>query len=517
MPFNKDRAEEAVRFISLLEHTKGRWSRQPFILEPWQDKIVRDVFGTLRKDGKRQYRTVYVEIPRKNGKTALAAALALYMLFIESQNDTEAEVYSAASDRDQASLVFNQAASMIRNNNTLLKKCHIVDSTKRIVFYSTNSFYRAIPADAASAHGYNASCIIVDELHTQAKRDLVDTLITSQGAREEPLAIFLTTAGYDKNSICYEYHEYARQVLEGTIKDETFYPVIYAADEEKDDWQSIKTWRKANPNLGITINEDFLKQEANKASKIPAYQNTFKRLYLNIWTQQHNRWIDLDLWDEQAGMIVEDKLKGRLCYGGLDLAAVSDIAAWVMVFPGEKDSEHMEVLSRFWCPEKKLYDDSNRYRDQYQKWNKEGFLKTTPGDYIDYAAIKKQIINDAKQFKLKDMNVDRLFQAHQLAGELEDEGITILGMGQGFLSMAKPMKDLERLLLARKIEHGGNPVLRWMADNVAVKQDPAGNLKPDKAQSQGKIDGIVALLMALDRAIRHQKKSVYEDRGVRSV
>ena len=516
MPFNENRAEEAVKFISLLQHTKGRWAKQPFILEPWQDKIVRDVFGTVTKDGKRQYRTVYVEVPRKNGKTALAAALALYMLFIESQNDTEAEVYSAASDRDQASLVFNQAASMIRSNNTLAKKCHVVDSTKRIVFHKTNSFYRAIPADAASAHGYNASCIIVDELHTQAKRDLVDTLITSQGAREEPLTIFLTTAGYDKNSICYEYHDYAKSILKGTIKDETFYPVIYAADEG-DDWQSIKTWRKSNPNLGITINEDFLKQEARKAAQVPAYQNTFKRLYLNIWTQQHSRWIDLNLWNEQAGMVDEDKLKGRTCYGGLDLASVSDMVAWVIVFPGEKDPEHMEVVSRFWCPENRIYSSNNKYRDQYQEWAKKGLLKTTPGDYIDYHAVRKQILDDAKKFNLKDMNVDRLFQAHQLAGELEDEGITVLGMGQGFLSMAKPMKDLERLLLARKIEHGGNPVLRWMADNVSVKQDSAGNLKPDKASSQGKIDGIMALLMAIDRAIRHQKKSVYEDRGVRSV
>jgi len=310
-------------------------------------------------------------------------------------------------------------------------------------------------------------------------------------------------------------HEYASGILKGTIQDDTFFAYIATIDEG-DDWTDPKVWAKANPNLGVSVKVDDLERKCEKAKKLPAAQNAFLRLHLNVWTQQVNRWINLALWDEQANIITEEELRGRTCYGGLDLSSVSDITAWVMVFPNEKDPEEIQVLCRFWCPEARLHDNQNRYRDQYKAWAKQSFLKVTPGDAIDYAFIKKQILDDAVNFQLVDLNVDRLFQAHQVAMELQEEGLTVVGMGQGFTSMAVPMKEFERRLLARKIRHGGNPVLRWMADNVAVKQDPAGNLKPDKASSQGKIDGIVALIMALDRAMRHEQpqRSVYEERGI---
>lgn len=519
MPYSKERAEGAVEFISLLKHTKAKWAGKPFILEKWEDRIVRDVFGTVGKDGKRQYRTVYIEVARKNGKTTLAAAIALLMLFVESHADPESEIYSAAADRDQASLVFNQGASMTRKDPALLKRCNIIDSQKRIVYYPTGSFYRAIAADAPTAHGFNASCVIVDELHAQKKRDLVEALITSQAAREEPLTIFLTTAGYDFSSICYEYHEYARQVLTGVIRDDTFYPVIYAADQD-DDWDKVGTWRKANPNLGVTVTKEFIRKEVRTAKKLPAYQNAVRRLHLNQWVQQAVRWIDMALWDGNDNDVVdEESLFGRTCYGGLDLSSVSDITAWVMVFPRDDDPDVIDVVARFWCPEARLTDDTNRYRQQYEAWAREGFLQVTPGNAVDYAFVKAQILEDAQRFNLVDLNIDRLFQGYQVGAELAEEGLTVVGMGQGFLSMAAPMKELERRLLEKRIRHGGNPVLRFMADSVVVKQDPAGNLKPDKASSQARIDGIVALVMALDRMVRHageDKRSVYEDRGVLS-
>lgn len=515
MPYDKEKADRAVNFIKLLKHTKGRWAGAPFNLQPWQEEeIIRPLFGTVTPEGYRQYRTAFIEVPRKNGKSELAAAIALYMLFAD--NEYGAEIYSAAADRDQASIVFNIAAQMVRQSPSLSKRCKIIDSQKRIVYYKTNSFYRAISADAYSKHGYNAHCVIYDELHAAPNRELWDVLATSMGARAQPLMLAITTAGYDQNSICYEQYEYAKKVLDGTIEDPSFFAYIREADPE-DDWKDPKTWEKANPNLGITVSKEFLEQECRKAQEIPAYQNTFKRLYLNVWTQQANRWIDLDLWDSNFKYeIAEEELAGRTCYGGLDLSSVSDITAWVLVFPKEDDPEEVEVLCRFWCPTARLHDSRNKYRDQYVKWAQEGWLTATPGEAVDYSFVKKQILEDAERFALVDFNVDRLFQGHQLSNELMEEGLTVVGMGQGFMSMSTPTKELERRLIARKINHGNNPVLRWMADNVAVKQDAAGNLKPDKASSQGKIDGIVALIMALDRCMRHEKpeRSVYEDRGI---
>jgi len=505
--FSVQRVKDVFYFLQTLQHTKGEWSGKPFVLENWQKKIVCDVFGKINKKGKRRYRTVYIELPRKNGKTFFAAALALYMLFIESRNDNESEIYSGAADREQASLVFNQASSMIRNHKTLSKKCQIIDSQKRAVYHDTGSFYRAIPADVAGAHGYNASCIIVDELHTQPNRDLVDVLITSQGSREEPLTIFLTTAGYDETSICWEYHEYARQVNEGVVDDPSFYGVIYAADE-KDDWGSPDTWKKANPNLGISIHEEFLRQEARKAKQVPAYQNTFKRLYLNIWTAQEERWLDLAAWDASAGEVVIDNLIGRRCYAGLDLSSTTDITALVLVFP---DDDGYDVVPYFWIPDRNMHDRVNRDRVPYDVWAREGHVELTEGDVIHYGAIFEKIRSLYEIYDIQEIAYDR-WGASKLVQDLEDYGFTVVPFGQGYASMNAPTHELLKSILEKKLRHGGHPVLRWMADCVTVKQDPAGNIKPvkpDRRTSGKRIDGIVALVMGLDRAIRHGGDSIY--------
>lgn len=504
------RADLAVQFFGALRQTKGRWAGQPMELLPWQEKIIRDLFGTMRPDGKRQYRTAYIEVPRKAGKSTLSAAIALYLLF---EGEPGAEVYSAAADREQASIVFEQAKAMVEASPELSR---FAETYRRsIAVPALNASYKVLSADAPTKHGLNAHGIVFDELHAQPNRELWDVLTTSTGAREQPLVVAITTAGYDRESICYELHEYAKKVRDGVIDDPSFYPVIFAADEQ-DEWDDPATWHKANPSLGTTVQEEFYLSEARRAKEMPAYQNTFRRLYLNQWTQQATRWIDLSLWDENGGTISGAALRGRTCYGGLDLAAVSDLTAWVMAFPRDDDPEMVDLLCRFWCPEKRLSDSSNRYRDQYRQWAREGYLTVTPGDATDYAYVREQVLADATQFRIVDLNVDRLFQAHQLATELENEGMTVFGMGQGFLSMATPVAEFHRRLLNRKINHGGNPVLRWMADGVVVKQDPAGNLKPDKASSQSKIDGIVAAIMALDRQMRHMsdRKSVYATRGM---
>lgn len=511
--FDHDAANHALEFFRFLRHSKGEWAGCTFQLEPWQQFIVGSIFGWKRADGTRRFRTAYVEVPRKNGKSTLAAGVGLYLFVADGEYG--AEVYSAATKRDQAKIVWDEAANMVRRSPALATRIRVFSGKANMHIPETRSKFEPLGADADTLDGLNVHAAIVDELHAHKTRAVWDVLETATGARRQPLEFAITTAGTDQNSICYELHEYAVDILKHIIQDDTFF-VYIATIDEGDDWKDPRVWAKANPNLGVSVKIDDLVRKCEKAKKLPAAQNAFLRLHLNVWTQQVNRWIDLQLWDEQAGIVDEENLRGRVCYGGLDLSSVSDIAAWVMVFPDEKDPELVDVLCRFWVPEAKLHDDQNRYRDQYRVWARAGFLKTTPGDAVDYGFIKAQILRDAQTYRLVDLNIDRLFQAHQLAIELQEEGLTVVGMGQGFASMAAPMKEFERRLLARKIRHGGNPVLRWMADNVAVKQDPAGNLKPDKASSQGKIDGIVALVMALDRAMRHEKpqQSVYEDRGI---
>ncbi len=513
MPFSDERADRAVAFFEqFLVHGKGQWAGQPFRLLDWQRTLIRELFGRINEDGLRQYRQCYVEIPRKAGKSHLAAGIALYMLLADGEPG--AEVYGAAGDREQAGIVFNVAAEMVSRSPELSRRCKVIDSRKRIVYQRAGSFYEAIPADEATSHGFNASCVVFDEVHVQPNRGLYDVLTTSMGARRQPLMFAITTAGYDRHSLCWQLHDYALKVRDGIIDDRRFLPVIYAADPE-DDWTAPATWYRANPSLGETVSEDFLSDECRQAREMPAYENTFKRLYLNIWTEQAKRHISMDVWDEQAGNVDESSLLGRECYGGLDLSAVSDLTALALVFPHDDNPDELDIVMRFWCPEARLYDRHNRFAAQYRVWAQQGFLRTTPGDSIDYGFIKAEILGLAARFRLVDLNIDRLFQGWGLTTELAEEGLRVFPMGQGFLSMAMPMKEFDRRLLSRKLRHGGNPVLRWMAANFATKQDEAGNLKPDKATSESKIDGIVALVMAIDRAMRRETRaSVYDERGL---
>lgn len=511
-----DAAEHALRFFQFLRHSKGEWAGCRFELEPWQQFIVGSLFGWKRADGTRRFRVAYIEVPRKNGKSTLSAGIGLYLLV--GDGEAGAEVYAAATKKDQARIVWDEAAAMVRRSPDLAKRIRVLPGKGNMHVLETRSKFEPLGADTDRMDGLNVHGAIVDELHAHRTRDVWDVLDTATGARRQPLIFAITTAGTDQTSVCYEQHQYAEQVLNRTIEDDNFFAFITTIDEE-DDWADPAAWAKANPNLGISAKVDDLKRKCETAKQLPAAQNAFLRLHLNVWTQQVTRWIDLDMWDENAGLVVEEKLAGRVCFGGLDLSSVSDLTAWVMVFPRENDAEELDVLARFWCPEARIHDRHNKYRQQYRVWAERGLIKATPGDAIDYDFVVKQVLDDAQKFQLVDLNIDRLFQAHQVAVKLMDElgENRVVGMGQGFLSMAAPMKEFERRLLARKIHHGGNPVLRWMAANVAVKQDPAGNLKPDKASSQGKIDGIVALVMALDRAMRHGRvtgKSVYEKRGV---
>lgn len=491
--------QRAARLINNLTHTKGKFAGHSFDLRPWQRKIVLELFKT-RKDGLRQYRTCLLMLPRKNGKSEIAAALAIYFLLFDGEMG--AEVYSAAADKDQAALVFNVAAQMIRNDPELAAQCEIIDSQKRIVHRKSGSFYRAISAEAYSKHGFNASVVIYDELHAAPDRRLWDVLATSQGARQQPLMIAISTAGFDRHSILYQLYTYALKVRDGLVEDETFLPIIYEAPADAD-WQDEKVWHAANPALGDFRSLEEMRMLARRAKEMPGDENSFRQLYLNQWTQQATRAIPLHLWDENnMHPVLEGEYRGRTCYGGLDLAAVSDITAWVLSFDCPNDPDAVDLVMRCWIPESALQRGPNV--DFYRQMVDAGHLETTPGDAIDYAFIRAQVIRDAQRFNIVDLNVDRLFQGQQLSSELSEEGLTVLPFGQGFASFAAPMVVFFRKLAGRQIHHGGNPVLRWMADNLVVKKDPAGNMKPDKEKSQSKVDGIVALVMALDRWDRNQ-------------
>lgn len=510
--FDYEAVDHVVEFFeNFLVHSKGEWAGKQFKLELWQAFILGSIFGWKNKDGTRRFRVAYNELPRKQGKSTLSAGIGLYLLVAD--NEPGAEVYSASTKREQSRITHGEAVRMVKASSYLKKLIGICKDNLSIE--KTNSKYEPLGADADTMDGLNIHGAVIDELHAHKTRAVWDVIETATGARRQALIFTITTAGSDILSVCWEQHEYATKILKGVIEDDTYFAYISAMDKD-DDWTNPETWKKANPSFGISVKPDDLKRKAKKAMESPAAQNAFLRLHLNCWTKQVDRWIDLKVWDEnKLSEISEDELLGRRCYGGLDMSSVSDITAWVMAFPGEDDLERIDILCRFWCPEDRLRDGENRYKDQYQVWARQGYITTTPGNAVDYGFVKAQILKDAQKFQLVDMNIDRLFQGHQISMELIDEGIAVVGMGMGYISMAAPMKEFERRLLARKINHGSNPVLRWMADNVAVSSDAAGNLKPNKAESQGKIDGIVSLIMALDRASRNiNVGSVYEERGL---
>ena len=501
------KADRAVQFIEHLKHTKGTFAGKPFVLEAWQKKQIRDIFGTVKADGNRQYKNAYVEIARKNGKSEEAAAIALKLLFAD--DEMGAEIYGAAADTDQASIVFNVAVEMVRQAPGLMKRCKIIESTRRIIVPSTASFYRVLSADHATKHGFNAHGIIFDELHTQPNSKLYDVLSTSGGTRSQPLLFAITTAGYDRNSVCWHMHEHAKQILDGVIEDPSFYPVIYSLDEG-DDWQDEKNWYKANPALGTFRKVEEMREYFERAKQMPIFQNTFRRLYLNQWTRQEDRWLDLSAWDACAGEIFVDDIEGEAAWAGLDLASTTDIAAFVVVVP---NGDGYDVLPYFFVPEERIHERATRDRVPYDVWERQGFIEATPGNVIDYRYVRKRINEIGQIYNIREIAFDR-WGATEIIQYLEEDGFTVVQFGQGFASMANPTRELLRLVLDKQLRHGGNPVLRWMADNVTVKQDPAGNVKPDKGNSTEKIDGIVALIMALDRALRAEGGSVYDERGV---
>ena len=512
--YDKDAADFAVMFIESLCHTKGTWAGKPFELIDWQEQIIRDIFGTLKPNGYRQFNTAYVEIPKKQGKSELAAAVAL--LLTCGDGEERAEVYGCAADRQQATIVFDVAADMVRMCPALSKRVKILASQKRIIYTPTNSFYQVLSAEAYSKHGFNIHGVVFDELHTQPNRKLFDVMTKGSGdARMQPLYFLITTAGTDTHSICYETHQKAKDILEGRKIDPTFYPVIYGADEA-DDWTDPKVWKKANPSLNITVGIDKVKAACESAKQNPGEENSFRQLRLNQWVKQAVRWMPMDKWDACAFPVLEDDLEGRVCYGGLDLSSTTDITAFVLVFPPLDEEDKYSVLPYFWVPEETLELRVRRDHVPYDVWERQGKLMTTEGNVVHYGFIEKYIERLGERFNIREIAFDR-GGAVQMVQNLEGMDFTVVPFGQGFKDMSPPTKELMKLVLEQSIAHGGHPVLRWMMDNIFIRTDPAGNIKADKEKSTEKIDGAVATIMGLDRAIRcgnEVSESVYDSRGL---
>lgn len=512
--YDKEYADFAVAFIESLCHTKGTWAGKPFELMDWQEQIIRDLFGILKSNGYRQFNTAYIEIPKKNSKSELAAAVAL--LLTCGDGEQRAEVYGAAADRQQTSIAFDVAADMVRMCPALNKRVKILASQKRLIYEPTNSFYQVLSAEAYSKHGFNVHGVVFDELHSQPNRKLYDVLTKGSGdARMQPLFFLITTAGTDTHSICYEVHQKAQDIIDGRKIDPTFYPVIYGADDTED-WTNPKVWKKCNPSLGETIGIDKVKTACESAKQNPGEENSFRQLRLNQWVKQAVRWMPMDKWDKCAFAVNEDDLRGRVCYGGLDLSSITDITAFVLVFPPLDEEDKYIILPYFWIPEDTLDLRVKRDHVPYDVWERQEYLQTTEGNVVHYGYIEKFIEQLGKRFNIREIAFDR-WGAVQMVQNLEGMGFTVVPFGQGFKDMSPPTKELMKLTLEQKIAHGGHPVLRWNMDNIFIRTDPAGNIKADKEKSTEKIDGAIATIMALDRAIRcgnDTSESVYSSRGI---
>ena len=518
MPFDKAKADRVITFIENLKHTKDPWYGVKFELLPWQREFISDVFGTVKPDGYRKYNTAYLEVPKKNGKTELAAAVGLYLTCADGERG--AEVYGAATDRQQASIAFDVAVDMVDQCPALKKRIKLVLSQKRMIYLPTKSFYQVLSAEAYSKHGFNVHGVIFDELHAQPNRELYDVLTKGSGdARMQPLFFLITTAGDDpdRTSIGWEVHQKAVDVLNGRRKIDNFYAKIYGVEEDED-WEDEENWKKANPSLGHNLRIETFRAWYQEAKGNPAEEKRFRQLRLNQWVKfKTTGWVPLTKWDATAGLVVPEKLKGRKCYGGLDLSSKTDITAYALVFPPEEAGQKWEVLWKFWIPEENMKERVRKDHVPYDRWVREGFIKTTPGNAIDYDFIEKEVLKSRDDYDIQEIGYDP-WNAYQVAQHLTDEGLVMVEIRQGMKSMSMPMKELETLILSKMIQHGGNPVARWMFGNLEVKMDENENIRPVKSKSTERIDGVVALINALARAIVHEEHtSVYETRGVRAL
>lgn len=494
--YDQRAADAAVSFFHKhLRFTEGQWAGQPFLLEPWQEHdIIRPTFGWKRADGTRQYRRVICWVPRKNGKTELAAGVSLLTLLGDGEQG--GQVYSIAKDKDQARLVFSKAGAMVNLSPDLSA---LLEPFKTSIYCAElNASFKPLSGNAGGKHGLSMSGLIGDEIHEWPSGDLYTFVHQSSGARRQPLEFLISTAG-QRIGFGWETWEYCIKVRDGVVSDDETLVIIYAADPAAD-WTLEETWRSANPNYDVSVKADYLRAECLRAQESPRHENDFKRYHLNLWTEQAVRWLPMDRWRELCGDVPWEEMaeanRGRRCFGGVDLAATTDLTASVLVFPPDDDVKVWRFLPRFFVPSEAIANRVRRDRVPYDKWARSSALIATEGNVVDYDFVKTQILADAEMFQIERFGFDP-FNALQVMIQLGGEGLPTEKVRQGFLSLSGPSKELERLLLSGMFEHGGHPILDWCASNVAIEMDAAGNIKPSKSKSTERIDGIAALVTAL--------------------
>jgi phage terminase large subunit-like protein len=527
--FNQAKADHVIKFFKNLKHTKGRWKGVSFTLMDWQEKALRDIFGNVRDNGYRQYNTAYIEIPKKMGKSETGAGVALYCLTADEEQ--AAEIYGCASDRQQASIVFDVAVDMVDQNPTLKKKIKPVLSQKRLVYMPTRSFYQVLSAESYSKHGFNVHAVVFDELHSQPNRGLFDVMTEGSGdARTQPLYFIITTAGDDpdRTSIGWEIHSLARDILTGAKIDPTFYATIYGIDRDNKriwtgreyqtvdevDWKDEEVWRLVNPSIDHTVPMEKVRDQFVRAQGNLAREKNFRWLRLNSWEKlKTQKWLGVDFWDLCKGKINDST--GRVCYGGLDLSSKIDMTAFVLLFPPDEINLRWVILPWFWLPEDNIAERVEKDNVPYDQWVREGYLNTTPGNVIDYQFIEEHIIKLRDKYDIKEIGYDP-WNAMQTAIRLEDAGLSVAEVRQGAKSMSPPMKEIEQLVMGKKMLHGGHPVLRWNVGNVEIKIDENENIRPVKGRGKERIDGLVAMINAMNRAmlVKEEKQTVYKKRGV---
>ncbi len=535
--FDEGAADHIIDFFpEFLSFYEGDFSGKPFILTPHQKFVLGSIFGWKNKDGNRRFRTAYIEMGKGNGKTPMAGGIGLYGLTFD--DEPGAEIYAAATTREQAGILFRDARLYAEASDSL-KEMLTIDKYN-IAYEVENAFFRPISSEHRGLDGKKPHMAMIDEIHEHPNDLVVRKMSAGTKGRRQSLIFEITNAGYDRHSICFQHHEHTAKVLEGIIKDDAWFGIMTGLDTcpecEKegktipqdgcpdcDDWRDPKVWEKANTNMKY-LGEPFmayLKRQVAEAKAMPSQENIVKRLNFCIWTESITKWIPVDKWNACAGAVDPEVLKGRTCYGGLDLSTNIDLTAWVMVFPPLENGEKYEVLCRFFLPEDNMAERVLRDKVPYDVWARQGYLTLTPGDLIDYAFILHQIDQDMKDYHITELAFDR-WGSQKITTDLQDLGFEIEGkksliqFGQGYASMSPPTKEVERMVLAGEIAHGGNPILSWNVSNVAIKLDPAENKKPDKEKSIERIDGAVALIMAIGRAMLKEgpKPSVYEERGI---
>lgn len=516
--FDPDDATDAIEFFGHLPQHKGRWAGEPLTLLPWEAFCIGSVFGWKRwsKEARRwvrRFRTAYISVARKNGKTSIAAGVGVYLL--DFDDEAGAEVYAAATKRDQARICWDEAGWMVRNTPALAARIRVVESRANMHVPETASKFEALGADYNSLDGLNTHGCVVDELHAHKTRHLVDVLEESSAARDQPLFFYITTAGLERESIYSEIDDYARRVVGGQVQDDGWFCYVATIDPD-DDWRDERVYVKANPSLGATVRLEDMRPLRDRALQMPGRVNSFKRQRLNVRTGQFEAWFAPEQWDACYAPPDLDELRGRRCFGGLDLASTTDIAAFELWFPND-EGPGGDLLSFFWVPEESSARRWEQEQVPYPEWIAAGLLRVTDGNLIDYDVIREDIVELAGLYEIVEIGYDP-WNATQLATQLQDEGAAMVRIPQTYGGLSAAAKTAEGLIASKNVRHDGNRVMRWMVLNVEKQEDGNGNMKPNRKRSADKIDGVTAWLMALNRAIAHgggeDGRSVYEDEGL---